>query len=404
MTDLQKNQAIYQAMCEIAQKYFNQAVDNCEEFKEFMSKKYVITLSELEKCNEWHYGGKNTIIFEKEQITVDTFHCKFLGSNVFDLMRSFKSLAKVKGDYLFTYEEDIPNEFIGSVDITLASPANAKLLVNSAANDRFRHVMNNVLVEVNATSGNINFVATDGHEIGIISNNPEAICSPHGENSRMFQALFTQDDWKRICDYEKETKSAVTFKIYERAADEFGVMEAADTMVADLGGIKVKSVQQGHFPNWKAVLPNPSTMQSFHIHPDDVKAAQAFIKSFKGKDKEKPIYVSFYRGSDLIYFDYHDAEYDKDRAAAFRLTQPSAVTIGVGYVVRRLQSKKFTGFSLMGEKVMGEKCYTYVNDERTDLTLQMSLYREDGIYTCDEEHREVVSQKVCLAVPHAVVA
>lgn len=386
MTDLQKNQAIYQAMCEIAQKYFNQAADNCEEFKEFMAKKYAITLSELEKCSEWRYGGKNTIIFEKEQITVDTFHCKFLGNNVFDLMRRFKSLAKAKGDYIFTYEEEIPNKFVGTVDITLENPTGAKRLVNCVDDDELRPSMNHVMLEVNATSGDISIVATEGHILSVISNNPATICTPHGENDRVFQALFTKDDWKCICDYARKAKSAITFRIYER-----GQMELFDTIVSVLGNTKVKSKQEDQrYPNYKAVLPNPSAMQSFRIHPDDVKAARIFVKNTAKSDKDGYVNVSFYKGSDLVYFDYIDLVCNITRTATFRLTRPSDKTIGTAYALRYLKNLKFTGFCIQSPSASSA---TLVEDESADLTLLMPVGKEDDDdYVYDAENREVIRE------------
>ena len=45
MNDLQKDQAIYQAMCKIADKYFNRAVEENEAFREFMAEKSIISLA-----------------------------------------------------------------------------------------------------------------------------------------------------------------------------------------------------------------------------------------------------------------------------------------------------------------------------------------------------------------------
>lgn len=398
MTDLQKNQAIYQAMCEIAQKYFNQAVANCEKFREFMSKKYVINLSELEKCSEWYHGGINAITFVDEEITVGTFHCEFSGEQVFNLMPKFKSLAKAKGDYIFTYEEEIPNKFIGNIDITLENPTGAKRLATYADNNLLRPVMNYVLLEVNTTSKNIDFVASDGHILSIISNNPTNICKPHAADDKVFQALFTKDDWKRICDYAKKAKSAVTFRIYERGTDEFGKMELADTMVAVLGNIKVKSKQETvRYPNYRSVLPDPSTMQSFHIHPDDVKAAQTYIRKMAKSDKDGYVNVSFYRGSDLVYFDYVDLACDITKTATFRLTRPSDKTIGTTYTLRYLDSVKFTGFS-----IQAPSSATIVEDENTDLTILMPVRKEDSSdYVYDAENREVIREHALATVAFA---
>lgn len=379
MTDLQKNQAIYQAMCEIAEKYFNQAIEKSEDFRKFMAETTTITVKELNNAPEWH-DARFKISFEEEKINVDTFSCSFFGDNVFRLLLQFKSLANAKGDYEFTYEEEIPNEYIGSVDITFDNPSNAKLLANSVSDDELRPVMNMVLLEVNASSGDINFVASDGLELGIISNNPTKICTPHTEGDKVFQALFGKKDWKRICDYARKEKSAITFKIYERGIDEDGYNECTDTMVAILGKKRAKSQQAGRFPSWKSVLPDIAGMHHFFLSSEDVKEAQKWLSKVKTYSQYDSVNITAYKGSDLIYFDIDD------NTRTFRLSAPSNITIGTKVNIKRLQSKKFCGFHL-------PKCGggIIVDDANTDLTLLMPI---ENFCVRNKNEREVVLEAV----------
>lgn len=381
MNDLQKDQAIYQAMCEIAEKYFSRAIESNEQFRKFMSKKTIISVKELKKDSNW-YAAHRDIVFDDEEITVDTFSCRFPGDYVFNLMQQFKSLAKVKGDYFFTYEEEIPNDYIGSADITFDNPANAKLLANSVADDVLRPVMNNVLLEINATSGDINFVACDGKEMAVISNSPADICNAYKSTDTVFQALFSKADWKRICDYARKQKSSVCFEIYKRGVGERGYMECTDTMIAVLGDTKIKSQQHGRFPNWKSVLPDFSTMRHFAIADEHVKAAQKWL-SIKVYSTYDSVAVSVYKGSDIIYFDTDNA------TTTFRLSRPSDITLGTRLSIKRMRTKKFSGFWF--PKFGGG---TIVDDANCDLMLVMPF---DGETTPNKKDREVLPQLATVA-------
>lgn len=384
MNDLQKDQAIYQAMCEIAEKYFSRAIESNEQFRKFMSEKTIISVKELEKDSNW-YAARRDIVFDDEEITVDTFSCRFRGDNVFNLMQQFKSLAKAKGDYFFTYEEEIPNDYIGSVDITFDNPANAKNLANHLSEDELRPNLNHVLLEVNAATCDINFVACDGHVLGVIANNTENITAVPEDGSKVYQSLFTKTDWKRICDYARKMKSPVRFELYKRTEDEL-----QDTMFAVLGDAKIRSVVlQGAYPNWRSVLQKDAD-KHFAIHPDDVKAAQAFVKGLKvsgSYERERQsVNVSFYRGSDIMYFDYYDSYTETSKTASFRLTEPSTMTIGTNYNIYRLQKVKFTGFNL---EDAGHG--SVIDCEEADYMLVMPMLSERG-YVFNVNEREVLDE------------
>lgn len=392
MNDLQKDQAIYQAMCEIAQKYFNQAIENDKDFRAFMAKKSTITARELYlHCNEW-FNAKNNVNFQQETINVDTFSCEFRGDNVFSLMQDFKSRAKAKGDYLFTYEEKVTNDFIGSVDIIFDNPVNAKSLTTYVANDGFRPILNYVLVEANATTGDISFVACNGQILSAVTNNTASIPTSPAIDDNVFQALFTKEDWKRICDHARKSKSAVRFEIYRRTEEQH-----QDTFFAVLDDTRIRStVESCIYPNWHGVIPQNND-KHFAIHPSDVKAAQKFLRSFKFRDKydkeHANIFVSFYRGSDIAYFDYFDIDYDIHKTASFRLKQPSDITIGACFKVSQLQKMKFTGFRLEDSR------HSIVIDcEESDYLLVMPVIINDGeSYVFNTEQREVITQLATVA-------
>lgn len=380
MNDLQKDQAIYNEMLRIANEVFDNAIEKNEGLRDYMNKNAgVVTLNDITAARSDVYPmisatpsvGDNGGMYD---ITVGTFTCSFPAMRVFDLLKYWKSLAKAKGDILFTYEEQIEREFIGSVEITIENPANAKMLANSLGDDDLRPIMNNVLLEVNATSGDINFVACDGHELAVISNSPATICTPHADEDRVFQALFTKADWKRICDYAKKQKSSVTFEIYAKGVDADGCNECQDTMVAVLGDTRVKSIiEYCLYPKWKSVLPELDTMRHFTLAAEDVPLAQQWLSKVKAHDIYDSVAVSVYQGSDIIYFDTENG------TNTFRLSRPSECTMGARLAIRRLQKKKFSGFYI--PKFGGG---TIIDDANNDFMLLMPVDGESPIRNIED--------------------
>jgi len=387
MTDLQKDQAIYNEMLQIANEVFNNATENNENLREYMNENGgVVSINDITKAHSKVYFMIDHVTefneFTEEgmrTVTVDTFTCSFPPMQVFTLVKYWKSLAKVKGDITFTYEEEINREFVGSIEVRLENAANAKLLANSVANDELRPNMNNVLLEINATSGDIYFVACDGKEMAIISNSPADICKPNESTDMVFQALFSKADWKRICDYARKQKSSVCFEIYKRGGD-----ECMETMVAVLGDMKVKSQQIGRYPNWKAVMPDFSTMRHFALADEDVQSAQKWLSKVKAYWDDDGVAVSVYKGSDTIYFDIDNA------TTTFRLSRPSDITLGTRLSIKRMKTKKFSGFWL--PKFGGA---TIVDDANCDLMMVMPLV--EGERTPNKEDREVVCETAMIA-------
>lgn len=386
MTDLQKDQAIYNEMLQIANEVFNSATVNNEVLRKYMNENGgVVSINDITKARSNVYTMIDSVTkfndYTKEglqTVTVDTFTCSFPPMRVFELVKYWKSLAKAKGDIIFTYEEEINREFAGSVEIRFENAANAKLLANSVADDELRPVMNNVLLEINATSGDINFVACDGPELAVIFNRPADICTPHKTTDLVFQALYSKADWKRICDYARKQKSSVCFEIYRRGGE-----DCMETMVAVLGDTKVKSQQIGRFPNWKSVLPDLSTMKHFTIANEDVQTAQKWLSKVKAYSTYDSVAISVYKGSDIIYFDTDNA------TTTFRLSRPSDITLGSRFRIKRMQAKKFSGFWF--PKFGGA---TIVDDANCDLMLVMP---KEGSKTPNKEDREVVSEKAMVA-------
>ena len=388
MNDLQKDQAIYQAMLEIADNAFSEVMKTNKglqsQIKEYGG---FISLTDICKCN--HDFSKNFFIALREDIgdeirnvTVDTFECSFPVCQVFDLLKYWKSLAKIKGEQVFIFEEKVENEFAGSVEVTIENSNNAKLIVKHLAKDVLRPIMNYVLASINANTQSIDFVASDGHTLAVISNKPNLVFERDSSCDTIFQAMFTADDWKRICDYAKKNKGHVLFDIYHHKE-----YECFDTFLVRLGDVTLRSsVPEGRYPNWKSVIPSPDSLtHRFNIIPEECKAAQDWIYKLKA-DSHRHVNVSFYRGSDLVYFDYDDYDFSKTMTATFHLTRPSDVTMGVAYSLRSMPTIKFTGFNIESEDRA-----TIVNCEESDIMLVMPVL-DSGGYVRDVENREVLEE------------
>lgn len=391
MTDLEKDLAIYNEMLKIANEVFDNATASNESLRKYMNENGgVVSINEITKARSEVFTMINAspccmIVEELCTVEVGTFKCSFPPDSVFRLLKYWKSLAKVKGDIVFTYEEKEERKLAGTMDVTFDNPSNAKLLVNSVSDDELRPSMCNVLVEVDAASGDISFVATDGHELSVISNNPAETCKDYESSGSIYQALFSKDDWKRICDYARKQKSPVRFEVYERERNEEGDMELNDTMVAVLGDTKVRSRQDGRYPKWKSVLPDLSKMQHAVIAESDVSAARKWLSNYAYSEYESVI-ISVYKGSDLIYFD-NDVDWNQNdckTTATFRLTKPSDVTIGTRLAFKKIRKKKFSGFWF-------QECgCAVVDDENCDFMLIMPT---EGCKTPYKSEREVHAMK-----------
>ena len=366
MTSKEKDQAIYNEMLRIANEVFDKATKNSEKLRKYMLENGgVVTNAELQKQNSDIFRAIQEATHDEEtySVNVDTFSCSFPAIKVFYLINYWKQILKDKEQVVFCYEEEITNEYIGSVDISLDNPQNAKCLANHLVDDKLRPILNYVLLEVNTKSCDVNFVATDGHSMSIISNNAERIrMNDYPENK--YQALFSSSDWKHICDYARKNKTSIKFKIYKRSETEM-----QDTMVASLGETAIRSIIfEMYYPNWRSVIPDTSEMKLFRLLPDDVKAAQKFVKNIKSACLDKDVCLTFKQGSDEVCFTHIDGYYDdmEEKSASFRLVSPAETTMQIVYKANLLQRIKFTGFFLKSEDRA-----TIICDDNSDITLLM---------------------------------
>ena len=383
MTDLEKDLAIYKAMLGFANEIFSDAVDNSEVLRKLVSENgNVVTTKQLTAYrSDLSFAFNEAISLisgELLHIEVGSFSCTLEVGSLFYHLEMQKQIAKVKGDIVFTYEEKIQNEFAGTVEVNIGDCNNAKLITKHCASDELRPIMNYVIAEINATTQTICFIASDGHSLCVLSNNKSGTFEQPERGHTIYQALFTQDDWKRICDYAKKNGGNVLFDIYRMKGE-----ECFDTFNVHLGDICLRSrLECGRYPNWHSVIPSQERLKyRFSIVPEERKDAQNWVKNLKDCGN-RVVNISFYRGSDLVYFEYENLDFSQKKTATFHLTRLAQATIGVAYSAERMKKIKFTGFNL--EK---SDHATIVDCEEAELMLVMPFRQSDG-YVFDVENRE----------------
>ena len=357
MTDLQKNQAIYNEMLQIANEVFKKAVDKNEILQKSI-KGGKISLNELTKAKSFVYQFEDAI----RTVSVETFTCSFPAARVFELLKRFKTLSKTKGDVYFEFVEKNERKYVGRLEIDFENAASAKLLANSTLKDVMYPSLAYVCVELNATRGITSFVSTDRREINVISNFKKECLIKNGENDSVYLGLFAATDWKRICDYQKKNKTPLCFDVYRREDGEL-----QDSMEVRIGDSVVKSfVVDARFPNWRKPMKSFESMVHVELHQSDVKDAQKWLARIKADNENDSVGISIYEGDTLMYFDTAHG------TAAFRLQHTAETTLKTALSIKRLQKKRFSGFWESPKSGGG----VYVDDENCDLCFLMPVFAD----------------------------
>lgn len=393
MNDLQKDQAIYQAMFGFANEIFSDAVEFSGNLRRLVSEhSNVVSLKQLmESRTDLHFAFYNAIRDVADyicHIEVGTFECRLHGTSIFEHLDYQKSLAKIQGEIFFTYDEKIDNKMVCRVEVNFKNVAGAKDLLNNLdPKNQFYEFKRFVAAEINTVTEDINFIATNGNTLAVISNNPENMLSKPLEISN-YQAMFSVEDWKRICDYSRKEKSPVTFEVYKKKEH-----ESCDTMIAVIGDLRIKStIISKTYPNWRNAIPCKDEMRHYEIHEEDVKEAQRWVKNLKRTESYSKIYVSAYRGSDRIYFDYSDIDFGKNYSVSFRLTHKSDKTETILLSVNRMKKIRFSGFFMQEPD---KACIISTEDNDLQLVMPMLLSDPDSSdyispIAPDIEEREVL--------------
>lgn len=400
MENLQKDLAIFKAMYGFANEYFTAAVNSDEGLQKLVAdNSNVVSTKQLMNKNSDLARCFNTalrvVADEVCHIEIDTFDCQFRGDQVFELLEYWKSLAKVKGEIIFTYEESIDLPLVTTVSFAFDNASNAKKLAKCTAQEEFRPLLQHILVELNLDTEVVNFVASDGHVLSLITTDKIAV-HRNNPNDHVLMALFAAKDWERICDYAKKNGNAVEFEFYYHNEN-----QANDTCVAVFGETRIKSTMQGQYncdryPNWHRIIPFYEDYQHIRLTKESVKDFANYFK--RAKSDAFHVVVSVYEGCKYLYIDETDYYFGKNITAKFELETPATSDLCFGASKQQMQKFQTEGWWI-GDADKG----AILDSKEFDMIMLMPCLDGDGNpcsidkETADERrgyplHKEVVEE------------
>ena len=391
MTDKEKNQAVFTALCNLADKYLDMMKDTSE-IREAAKKKPMLTYKDLTKQE----GMLVTPLYERaiieyfegeepvETVIVSNFRCSFKPSYILDLMKRFGNANK----YTFTFVQDEQRDIIAQFSMNFENGAKRLADITPGKRDvtyNAHPIFRNICIEYDMQTTAVNLVATDMYLLSVITDDDDSI-APNEHNKAV--AMLPAEDWKRLCDAMRKNKCAVEFTFYERDIDKG---ERFATLVAKAGDVIVRSIrpEEVRFPNWRSVLPDRKEMRYYEIAEKDRKEAQKWLSKLKKHEIGEYVSVSVYDGSDRIYFDYCEPVYFarkatewRRRSVSFGLTDPADRTEGTSYQIESAKRLSPVGFWI-GEPNRA----TLVADKDFDVLLAMPTTAE--VVTFDVEQRSM---------------
>lgn len=383
MENLQKDLAIFKAMYGFANELFFDACNASSKLREEIGKcGNAVSVEQLTKSgSDLNIAFNDTIITiagDVCHIEIDGFECQFQINQVFDLLKYWKSLAKVKGEIMFAYEEQVDMTLVTTIGFAFDNATLAKKLAKCTSKEEFRPALNCVLAEINLDTELVSFVASDGHAISVITTDKVGV---HRNNpyDKVLRALFAPKDWERICDYAKKNGNHVEFEFYYHSEK-----QKHDTAIALCGDMNIKSVLQGDefddsYPNWHRVIPFYGNYQHIRLTKD---AQKQFANYFKAaKSNAYHVTLSCYEGCKYLYLDENDYDFSKNITAKFELESPATTDFIFGAAKRQMLRMSVEGFwfGKFNEAAL-------VDSRENDITLLMPVYLEYGIdqETADE--------------------
>ena len=384
MTDKEKNQAVFTALCNLADKYLNMVKDT-DAMRKATEKKPMLTYKDLtsagyERAMYEFFEGEEPI----ETIIVGNFRCTFKPSYILDLMKCFGNANK----YTFTLQQEEQRQLIAKFTMMFGKGAKRLADFTLPKSDMMHPAFQNVVVEYDIATTAVNVVGCDTHALAVITDDDDSLAP--SENDKAV-AMLTADDWKRICAASVKGTCTMDFSFFVRGDD-----ESFDTLIIKSGDTIVKSIQQDQtWPNWKAVLPSLDEMYCCRIADKDRKEAQKWLSKLKTKSEGAFVSVSVYEGSDRIYFDFCEEvadhyDYNKSeqvyrlerRSVSFGLTDVSDRTLGVAFDTNMAKRFKPDGFWLQ------DPCKAaYVIDDDFDRLMVMPKLAD--VTTFDVEQRSM---------------
>ena len=338
---MEKDLLIYNELCKHGQEVFSwlmkQDKGNLKRYSDFKKRNASFLSENLRKLKyDAHSEYWNTPI----SIVVDTFCCEFLPISVFGLMAKFKTISKGK-EYIFEYEEET-EEKLATINVEFDDANFAKKLADSTETDNIYFALCFVLLEMNKKTGDVNFVATDGRKLSVISNSVDTIGNA-AENEDFYRAFFDVSTWKQICDLAKKNKNTVKFEIFK---DGESLNEKAISIVGDkrLYSTSVDS----KFPNWHAITIKEK--EEVRLTKQGQKEFDAYLKSVLKMNKTAGIQIYFLEGDNRLYCSFKDEYFKQTLTSSFELEKTCSTTGWATILGNQLKDVGFAGFRSANNK------------------------------------------------------
>lgn len=410
MTYLEQNKTIHARMCEIAQDFFNEVLEKNENFRKVMQSEKKVTCKELNNMPAWHeavdtkvktipnkfndlgklveYGRTVRIppLVPSPLVTINVDGVKIETTGlalISGKLKAFRSLARGE-DITFTCQAD-QGQPLAEFSMSFDDPNGAKTLAQLCISKSDKTydvypVFRYVLVEYDTETAAVNFVATNSHILGVITDDDDSIAD---NGHKTIKALVSVTDWKAVCDAMRKTKQDAQFKFFDRKEHEF--FENLTIQVGNVTAIGQHPLGERSYPNWRGVLPHPNEMRHYVISPEDREEAQKWLSRLK-KSSSGYVSVSVYKGSDRIYFDLMQNNDDEDkqsrRSVSFMLTDYADRTEGIAF---SLDSAKL--MAMNGIYITDKDHAVLVEDANLDVLMVMPK-KCDNV-TFDVEQREM---------------
>jgi len=378
MTDKEKDQAIFKALCGLADKYLNMAKDT-DAMRKATEKKPMLTYKDITKSERYEWSLWETILDEMfketpepECIVVGNFRCSFNVADIFDIMKCFGNASK----YTFTLQQEETRTLVAKFTMMFGKGAKRIADFTLPKSDMTHPVFQNVVVEYDTVTAAVNVIGCDMKSLAVITDDDDSLVQ---SRNKQLVAMVPAAEWKRICTETGKSKCPMEFAFYAKTDS-----EAFDTLVISSGDVIVKSIQpeEHHWPNWRIVLPSLNDMHYYRIAEKDRKMAQKWLSKVKKTFDGAFISVSVYEGSNRIYFDsIQESTWGKqDRTSvSFELTAVSDRTIGVAFDPDHVKRFKPEGFWLQ-DQYKGAYCI----DEDFDRLLVMPKMVDDATFDVEE--------------------
>lgn len=261
------NSAVYEALCRIAEKNLDHVADVSPSFRRTLSEKGFITAAQCVNDRKVFYETAEYGLPEKQSVDIGSFHAEFICCEwpIFSIIEKFRKLAKGKPFVYYMREEETARK-LHTVTFDFNGHKASALTKFVEKEKYYSEFYKHVIMEID-TEGHVTFCSGFRTAMAYVTDGGQLL----GDDDVIFRAAFTPAVFRKICGLGE-----VTFDIYENSND-FNV----SGVVARSGNTVIRSFVDCNFIKWRFLVLQMSAAFRLQICKNDVRPANAFIKSMK---------------------------------------------------------------------------------------------------------------------------